>query len=65
MSQPKDLGFLFVFSDPQGSEITDEEYHDWYDNVCTFLQESLIRIGTSTSPSFDPRLPLRRPLQGK
>ena len=25
----KDLGFLFVFSDPQGTEITDETYHQW------------------------------------
>jgi hypothetical protein len=29
----KELGYLFVFSDPQGSEIADEEFHDWYDNV--------------------------------
>jgi hypothetical protein len=28
----EELGFLFVFSDPQGSEISDAEYHDWYDN---------------------------------
>jgi len=28
----KELGYLFVFSDPQGSEISDEEFHDWYDN---------------------------------
>lgn len=28
MSQ--DYSFLFVFSDPQGGPISDEEYHDWY-----------------------------------
>jgi hypothetical protein len=26
------LGYLFVFSDPQGTEISDQEFHDWYDN---------------------------------
>lgn len=31
MSKEKELGYLFVFSDPQGSEITDEVYHEWYD----------------------------------
>jgi len=29
---PEDLGFLFVFSDPQGTEITDQVYHEWYDD---------------------------------
>jgi hypothetical protein len=29
---PEGLGYLFVFSDPLGTEITDEEYHDWYDS---------------------------------
>ena len=26
------FNYLFVFSDPQGSEITDEDYHKWYDD---------------------------------
>jgi hypothetical protein len=38
----KELGYLFVFSDPQGSEISDEEFHDWYDNVSQ-LCESLTK----------------------
>jgi len=32
MSKDQDLRLLFVFSDPQLTEISDEEYHDWYDN---------------------------------
>jgi hypothetical protein len=31
MSKDQDLGYLFVFSDPMGSEITDDVFHDWYD----------------------------------
>jgi len=32
LTMSKDLGFLFVFSDPQGTEISDKVYHEWYDD---------------------------------